>query len=325
MLGDKMIKNKTIIWRLVDGKPGHESQSLGLVMSLKAKLPCQCFDISIAGKRFAIINYLKVKWLLGKGLPLPDLIIGAGHRTHLHMLAAQKSYGGKTIVLMKPSLPASLFDLCLIPEHDNFQGIGNVLKTKGVLNPIKTVGPHHKNRALIMIGGPSKHFGWDADQLIGGIKAISKANSDVQYTVTTSRRTPIDFIALLRNLKSENVKIIPFSSTSKDWIAKQLSNSSSAWVSEDSVSMIYEALTARVAVCLLPMPIKKKNRISQSMLSLVEQGFLVRFDKNGEYQRNMKPALGFIEADRCADWVLNEWLLASPEQTGLLELKFQQS
>ena len=82
--------------------------------------------------------------------------LGFGHATHLHLLAAQRAYGGKTIVLMQPSLPAKLFDLCLIPEHDQYQGNAEYLQTRGVLNPIQPEGEHASNQALIMIGGPSK-------------------------------------------------------------------------------------------------------------------------------------------------------------------------
>ena len=74
------------IWRLIDGKAGHESQSLGLVQALIKQADCQTIDIKVSNGFEAMVCLLTSTWGLGAGLPLPDLIIGAGHATHLHLL-----------------------------------------------------------------------------------------------------------------------------------------------------------------------------------------------------------------------------------------------
>ncbi len=312
-------ESQLTIWRLVDGKAGHESQSLGLVHALAKRTDCQLIDIKVSNGLEAIVGWLSSTWGLGAGLPLPDLIIGAGHATHLHLLAAQRAYGGKTIVLMQPTLPVGLFDLCLIPEHDQYQGAGEYLQTKGVLNPISPEGEHADNQALIMIGGPSKHCDWDTLKLITQVYELVNHNAGINYTLTTSRRTPIAFVSAVKRIHFPNLIVVPFEETEKGWVAQKLSESAFAWVTEDSVSMVYEALTAQVAVGLLNMPVKKKSRVSRGIQKLINQGMVARFDFLQTYQQKLKAVVGFVEADRCSHWILQSWTQASQSHQPVFE------
>jgi uncharacterized protein len=316
-------ESQLTIWRLIDGKAGHESQSLGLVHALAKQTHCEFINIRVSNGLEAIANYLSSTWGLGAGLPLPDLIIGAGHATHLHLLAAQRAYGGKTIVLMQPTLPVALFDLCLIPEHDEYQGGGEYLQTKGVLNPIKSVGEHAKNQSLIMIGGPSKHCGWDTLKLIAQVYELVKHNPHIDYTLTTSRRTPKAFISAAKRIHFPNLIVLPFEGTAKGWVAHRLAESASAWVTEDSVSMVYEALTAQVAVGLLSMPVKHKSRVSRGVQKLINQGLVVRFDFLQTYQQKLKAVVGFVEADRCGQWILQSWVQPTKASLSMFETPFE--
>jgi hypothetical protein len=305
-------ENPIIIWRLTDNKPGHQSQTLGLVEALKRKQACQSFDIPVSGRLQPMLNLLTSTWPAGRGLPLPDLIIGAGHRTHLHMLAASRVYGGRTIVMMQPSLPVNLFDLCLIPEHDHYQGNGRFLETRGVLNPLQAEGRHRRKKSLVMIGGPSKHCDWNADHLTSQLVQLSRQNPEQQFCLTTSRRTPADFVTHLAGLALGNVDIVPFEETGPGWVAQQMADSYSAWVTEDSASMVYEALTAQTAVGILNMPLKRESRVSRGIQKLVEDRLVSRFDTLGHYKQQLHPVAGFIESDRCANWILERWLQPLP-------------
>src|SRR5690606_9436172 len=101
----------------------------------------------------------------------PHLIVAAGHATHLPALAARRARGGRAIVLMRPTLPTPLFDLCLVPEHDLLSLSGRlnrfrVVPTRGVLNPFEASADADQTTGLVLIGGPSKHHGWsDVDML----------------------------------------------------------------------------------------------------------------------------------------------------------------
>jgi len=305
------IRQPIIIWRLIDGKPGHQNQSEGLVAAIERRHACRCYDIPVQSGLNGIKGYLSASWALGKGLPLPDLLIGAGHRTHIHLLAARKAYGGKAIVLMKPSLPASFFDLSIIPEHDQYQGFARVLQTKGVLNSMRAAGPHHHTKALIMVGGPSKHYDFDMHDLIKQIKQLVEDDSSKHYTLTTSRRTPASFVDELHKeiQPCANLEIVSVDKTKPGWVAEQLADVATAWISEDSVSMIYEALTARVAVGILNMTSKRESRLAWGVNQLIAANDVVRFDKLGAYKQHLSPSFNYFEADRCADWLHEQWLM----------------
>ena len=259
------------VWRLIDGKPGHEKQSLGLVLALSKLKKVTCDDIDVKHSvPTQIIQFLLGRFPLGKKLKKPNLIIGAGHRTHFSILGAKRAYGGKSIVLMKPSLPYFLFDLCLVPEHDNPPKRANIISTIGALNPLGLDGLPKKipSSHLILIGGPSPHYVWDNNLIIEQIEQIVKKSQKniQQWILTTSPRTPKEFIEKLRERKLTDLKIYHFQDTKPGWVEEMLLASENAWVTPDSVSMIYEALSAGCRTYLFVLPRSKSNtRVYQSL------------------------------------------------------------
>lgn len=299
--------NSLIIWRLIDGKPGHEKQTLGLVNAIAKRTAIDCYDIPVKPSFFTWVNYLASRWHKGNRLPLPDFIVGAGHHTHIHILSAKKAYGGQTVVLMSPSVSASLYDFALVPEHDQYQGRGNIIETRGVLNPMQPQGEHDENRVLMLIGGPSKHYGWDNHSVVDQIKTLIHQQPKKQFVLTTSRRTPADFVEVLEKEKLPRLSVVPASKTPAGWVEQELAKAGSAWISEDSVSMVYEALTAQVAVGLIGVEKLRENRVANGVANLVGKRHVVRFDPNGEYQHSLHALIGFQEADRCARQLLEAW------------------
>lgn len=247
------------IWRIVDGKPGHESQTAGLVQALGDMAQVDVYDLPVSGRLTALSQWLCGRFSAGKDLPAPDLILGAGHGTHLSVLAAKRRFGGRAVILMQPSLPLRLFDLCLIPEHDDPADLPNVVQTYGVLNTIRPAANASLVRGLVLIGGPSTHHGWDTEGIVAQVVACAQANRDVEWVLTTSRRTPDLSEAALLALDEPNLKVVPFAQTERGWVAERLQECGLAWVSEDSVSMVYEALSSGARVGLLQVPAKGKS------------------------------------------------------------------
>ena len=295
-----------VVWRLTDRKPGHENQTSGLVAALLRRGPVQCHDIAIDRATTGMADLLLRRFPPGNPLPPPDLLLGAGHTTHLPLLAARRARGGRAVVLMRPSLPLGLFDLCLIPEHDNPPRRRNVLATHGVLNGLTASGAHHQDRGLVLIGGPSKHYGWDQPGLMGRLRRLFESSPAVRFTLTDSRRTPDSFISDLEMQRFPNCEIVPLAETGPGWVAAQLAESALAWVTEDSVSMVFEALTAGCRVGLLPVPLQRPGRVSRGVNALLEAGWVGRFE-NGAEGAPPLPRAGFNEADRCAEWMLKQW------------------
>ncbi len=290
-----------VVWRLTDGKPGHESQTLGLVQALARRRPVECHDVPVAACH-PFSDLLSHRFPAGAGLPAPDLLIGAGRATHLPLLAARRARGGRALVLMRPSLPAVLFDLCLVPEHDRPRPRPNLLTTRGALNPLTAAGPHHADRGLVLIGGPSRHHRWDGEGLLAQLERLFADRAGVRFTVTDSRRTPAGFLAALEPLLPRGSRLVPLAETDPGWVAQRLAESGEAWVTEDSVSMVYEALTAGCRVGLLALPVAGAGRVARGVERLLAEGWVGRAGEEPP-----PPRKGFNEADRCAGEILARW------------------
>lgn len=292
-----------IIWRLMDGKPGHESQTLGLIKAFerlaanRGMTSPRCIDMPLGDYRYTFWNWLFKRFRPGFLMPRPDFIIGAGHRTHWPMLCARRSFGGKAIALMSPSLPCAFFDLVVSPAHDGLSG-RNVIVTQGVLNAMQPADVKRPGYTLVLVGGISKHFVWDDAEVLVQLEVIMARHPQVR--ITDSRRTPA---ALRTELAARwPVTYQPWEKCPTGWLASELAIAENAWVTEDSVSMIYESLTAGCAVGLvsLQQPAGRAGRLVRGIESLVANGRVLRL--SGSKGTNMmlsKPQL-LNEAERVA-------------------------
>lgn len=295
-----------MVWRFVDGKPGHENQTAGLIRALEKLQPLDVHTLEAMPAWKALLAYIGVNFPAVTSTPAPDLIIGAGHRTHLSMLAARRARGGRTVVLMKPSLPTGWFDLCVVPEHDDITASGNVIVTRGVLNTIVPGKEQDAAESLIMIGGPSSHYQWDEAQLVAAIQAIVN-HDDTHWTLTTSRRTPDTTTEQLRSIQGDRLVIVPWQQTDRDWVPARLQAVSMVWVTEDSVSMLYEALTSGATCGILPVPHTKKSRISDSVQKLIKEDLVTGY-ANWQAGGEMSKATAlFNEAARVATEIKKRW------------------
>lgn len=276
-----------------DGKAGHENQSRGLAEAMARLRPAEIHTLRMdAGKGF-LARFKAAAAGAGK-LPSPDYVLAAGHATQAVALWIAWKYGARSICLMKPGLPVSWFHRCVCPRHD-FIGKripANVITTEGALNRVLP-GTGEKSGRLFLIGGPSKTHGWDGVALTAQIKDIAGEGA---WQAADSRRTPEGF---LDELKKElpGLEIFPHRQTPPGWLAGQLSALETVWVTEDSVSMIYEALSGGAKVGVLDMPrLRPDARVIRGLEALRAEGF---FDPEN-------PPRPLAEADRCAALLLGE-------------------
>lgn len=294
-----------VIWRFSDGKTGHDKQSRALVTALSKRLPVTEHVLQVERGAKALWWGLTRRYSPGNTLPAPDLLVGAGHATHPHLLAARRCYGGHAVVLMRPSLPCAWFDLCIVPQHDNVAPADNVIVTRGVLNTIRAGGRHDGDIGLIALGGPSRHVIWNNDAMLQQVRQLLEKRSKTRWWLTTSRRTPAALVDRLR--RQTNVEYMPFDETSPDWLAERLAEAGEVWLSQDSISMIYEALASGARVGLLAVPAQGRNRISAAIDRLVEEG---RVSAPGQWRPAPAAGQPLDEASRCADWMVQQWLNA---------------
>ncbi len=303
----KLESTALCIWRVTDGKRGHYRQSQGLVEALKGLVQVKVIDVPC-------LSFWRALWhlLAGRHLSIdesPDLLVGAGHATHMTLVAFGKLTGAKTVVLMKPSLPCHWFDLCIIPKHDDARG-KNILVTEGALNAMAMLAKDskHHNSGLILIGGPSQHYQWDSHKIIAQIKLLTEATDYCTWVLSTSRRTPANFLELLyQQVSTQHLEIAPYHAVNEDWLPDQLAQAEVVWLSPDSVSMLYEALTAGCSVGVFDLEAKPASAIVQSTHELILQHKIVRFSDWQSKQHMPAANTTFNEALRCAQWIKSNW------------------
>ncbi|MFP5429912.1 MAG: mitochondrial fission ELM1 family protein [Gammaproteobacteria bacterium] len=292
-----------IIWRLIDGKPGHMQQSLGLVRALQAQVPCEILDIDVTRQPVGLMDVLLRRFPGAFMKRRPHLVIGAGHATHFGLLAAKRVTGAFTVVLMKPSLPQFLFDLVVVPEHDEVPLGPRIAMTRGVLNPMRP-GNKQPGSVVMLLGGESKHAGWDDAAVLQQVEIVAASMPDrSQLTVADSRRTPDSLSRTLHERFGERFQA--WDACPPGWLADTLAVTETVWVTEDSVSMVYEALTAGCRVGLLKLPeAQADSRVMRGISGLVDDGVVTRFNDWYSGQHGLTAPPAFNEAGRVAELVL---------------------
>lgn len=297
------------LWRLTDGKPGHEKQTLGLARALERLAPAERYDIPASSLRHPLLAWLTCRFPPGDDLPIPDLILAAGHATHLAALAARRARGGRVVVLMRPSLPLACFDLCVLPDHDQPPESPRVFTTAGAINTAYTAADKAADQGLLLIGGVSAHFLWDGAAVARQVCAIVRAQDHIHWTLTTSRRTSADFLTLLQPCNAAHLDIVPHAQTSPGWLEQRLAVAGQVWITPDSVSMVYEALTAGARVGLFELaPGARESRVARGIRGLLRRGWVTRFS-DWQLSGSLPPAQPLDEATRCARHLLDRWFM----------------
>jgi hypothetical protein len=293
----------TRILIISDGKAGHLNQSLGLAEALAKQRPGVEIEQMLPFSRLQVLFGLlfgRCQFLENK----PDLVIGAGHGTHLTLLTLKRCWHLPVILLMKPSIPMQFFDLCLIPEHDQPPKRANVIVTRGALNRVRPA-TKQAGTGIILIGGPSKNSDWDKARLIQQLEALVRSDPR-SWLMTTSRRTPASTVEALGHING--IELFPVEETEAGWLAEMLASAEHCWVTEDSVSMIYEALSAGCSVGVFEVPWRSEGRLLKGVNKLKKQGFLTPFER---WPGEPLPPLDhrFNETERCAKKIIERGLL----------------
>jgi len=300
-----------VVWRFSDGKPGHDNQSHGLIEALGRRLALDVHVVPVPEHAASWRDLIGGSYAAVSRLPDPWLLVGAGRRTHRPLLSARRVRRGKAVVIMSPGLPRALFDLCLIPDHDRPKPGPNILVTRGSLNRVQRETGQERRQGMILIGGPSRHHAWRHEAVAAQIARILHGSPLRDWVLATSRRTPAGFASRVRQQvlpADTQVTLMPWrEDASGHRLAEQLGRSLCAWVSEDSVSMIYEALTAGVATGVLEVPARGAGRVVEGIRRLAVAGQVTRFSDWQAGRPLRRPEQVFDEANRCARWICAQW------------------
>jgi len=303
----------------LDGSPGHIKQTFGIVRALEEKVKLKITQIRVS--RCSVRHSF---WgLIRLNLPLsatrhseittqPHLALGTGSGTHPAILSCKKRFKIPAVTCMTPDIFfRSRFDLCFVPFHDGVKQKSNIFTTVGPPNCSINKMEHQSNCGLIMVGGiDEKSHRWNNTELTGKIENIVKRETAVHWVISTSPRTPDPMTSGLKQLSVSypNVTFFDFLETEFGWLEQQYDNAAAVWVTADSVSMIFEALTAGCSVGVIPVDWKKRdNKFKRSITSLEEKGFILSYKTwlNGNWSWPEHENLN--EAQRCADAILRRW------------------
>ena len=302
-----------VVWRFHDGKPGHDRQTAGLLRALAERLPLAVHALPVATAGISVWQGLRRRLPAAlEALPAPQLLLGAGHACEWPLIAARRARGGRSVYLMKPSFPTRCFDLCFVPRHDGVAAGLHVEQTEGVLNDLAPGSRGRQGPAVVLVGGPSKHHSWDEAGLLRQVASLVFGSRARDLVITDSRRTPATTATALARFSREGVQFVSHRDVGGDWLRDTLAQAPAAWVTADSVSMLFEALTAGCAVGVLEVPAIRDDRISGIAPGLLRAGrvsSLAGWIASGELP---PPPAPLAEATRCAAIVHARLLDAAP-------------
>lgn len=304
-----------------DGRRGHEKQTRGVLDALARLTPITETTRTI-GPFHRVRRFQQ--WLTycaaqirpmrpGGEEAYPDLIIGTGSDVHIPMLLLKKRYpGARVVTCMTPDIPLRWWmDLCFIPQHDRCKRRNNMFETIGPPNNLEYSDDHDPGKGLILVGGldPKSHQ-WDTDMVLEHVRTILERMPDYRWTISSSPRTPPETLEKLDELAGRftGVKFFRSQDTPTGWIEAEYRASATVWVTADSVSMVYEALTAGCRVGVLPVCWRRPDNKFQKSLDYLETNRYVTpysdWCKTGKLVSVEHP---LNEATRCAEELLRRW------------------
>jgi mitochondrial fission protein ELM1 len=208
--------DSTQLWTLTDGNAGNRRQADALAAALargpvtdwmlEPEAPWRwCAPRALPGATAAF----GPSFTLALAQP-PGLAIGCGRQGALATRLLRER-GSKAVQILDPRIDTHHWDLVIAPEHDGLSG-DNVITLLGSLNPVDTLwlaqaraafasfADLPRPRTAVLLGGPSAHARFD----IATFEALARqldaalASDGGSLMATTSRRTPMDVVAALR-------------------------------------------------------------------------------------------------------------------------------
>ena len=340
-----------------DNIRGHYHQSLGVAEWLarlggvKVEDPLELQGISGMKKFFALkMQSRKIprknaefskKWLKSFGIETENfkpgtLFISAGSSAAPFCLALAKATENKSAVIMTPSvLGTKPFDYAIVPEHDAHDpNDPKILTTLGAPNHIyeeatKEAAKNffanrtfNKKVVTVLVGGNDANYEitahW-AQEVLGDLKRFP----DITILITTSRRTD-EYVGhsieeMFMSYPSTGYLLILNRNPNVTAVTSMLGAATHVLVTEDSVSMVSEAVTAGFRVGLLRVPksssrIKKTfgwgtQRFDEMFRKMQERDLITDLGKFPDFDKFLAPDEqkhnhGFNEARRAAEWIL---------------------
>jgi mitochondrial fission protein ELM1 len=215
--------------------------------------------------------------------PWPDLIVTCGRHAAPMGAAIRRLTGGATraVHVQNPRMSFAAFDLVVAPEHDGVSG-PNVLTHRLALHRITAesliaaraewaprFAQFRRPLVAVLVGAPGDRDRRHVEALASGLAAL-----DAGLVITPSRRTPPDITAHLRAVLGD---AWVWDGTGENPYRGMLACADAIVVTEDSVSMVSEALAAGVPVFTARFGLRS-GRLGGFLDRLVADGIIRWFD-----------------------------------------------
>ena len=250
-----------------DNKPGHFNQSEGLVLALKEiykNFEVEYIEVEIKSsfsrevlrkllnffpfffkselnKKFIPFFYKKFAYPTEK----PDIIISTGGNCSNLNVWFKYLYNAKNILNGNlRGLKCSHFDIVTTVID---LGCKNQIVLDVAPTTIKLCPKKEENLYTLLIGGDGSGYRYDKEffiKLIDFVKNISK-KENIKWLITTSRRTDKKYEELLeKNLKDISEEFVAYHKNPKPVVREFLCKAKKVFVTEESASMISEAIAS---------------------------------------------------------------------------------
>lgn len=304
------------ILAVVDGRAGHEKQIFGIIAALRRYQPVSVITIPVDHSLLVKLKIL-LQFLFPFLAPLKkeekkaDLILCAGRKTHFPAILRKRQYGTPLCTCMTPGMGFRwLFDLCFVPEHDLIADAPNIIQTLGAPNLCVDYGRHDEQFALLLVGGedPRSHR-WPEEKLLEEISMLLEGSEEKTWIISSSPRTPESTVEKLQHLALSlpKVNFYNYHQTPRGWLEEQYEKAAEAWITSDSISMVYEALSAGCRVGLLSVDWQNdRSKFARNEHLLLSRSVVLSFSDWRQGKKGVQPGK-FNEAQRCADAIMEKW------------------
>jgi mitochondrial fission protein ELM1 len=276
---------QTAIWLIDEGHHGHRAQSEGVAEALKdvlgpvalTRIPCAerlrgvlrpaaraLFDA--APRPLAPTLARRFSRFARPAGPKPELILSSGGRTAFASRALAIETGAPNVFVGEPGpFPARWFAVILAPAPRPGLDAIDTGFTPSTMTPARCAaaaaarwpdGPPTGVRALL-VGGASRSHRWRAEDFaaLGAAASRLAARDGFRWLVTTSRRTGAEGDRALAAALDPAVvaEQVLFSTAPEPVVAAYLGAAAAAYVTQDSATMLSEAIAAgRPTVAVAP-------------------------------------------------------------------------
>lgn len=241
-----------------------------------------------------------------------DIVLSCGSSLVDVNLWIKNENRARSVVVMKPTLPAAHFDAVIAPRHDRLANRPGVFTTQGALSSHSGEDLEVEAAALaaelgleplgrrvgVLVGGDTISLRFDParfESLVLGLRAFAR-RSGAQLLVTTSRRTPAWAESVLRTLLNEGglcpLLLLANESNRAGAVAGILGLSDALLVTAESMSMTSEAVSTGKPV-LVARPwhgagLKAKH---EDFLRRLEKDRLIRVCEPADLEGDLGTAL----------------------------------